>query len=375
MRGSVQKYTGTRGVSWSYVIDLGRTPDGKRDQKRKRGFATRKAAEESLQRELHDRRIGAYVEPTRLTVGEYLERWLIEAEGARLAHTMYTYRSIVRNRIAPHLGTIPLAKLGPIDVQGCYRALGAAGYAPKTIHLTHTVLRQALSQAVRWRLVPTNAADAGDLPTGRRKEIEAWTAGDARAFLAATAGDDRHALWRLLLDSGMRLGEALALVWADVDLAANTVAIRRTLTRTKGGGWIVGDAAKTRAGRRPVAITPPTVVALRVHRAAQAERRLRLGQAWVDEGFVFDRGDGGRPSPATVQHAFERAVAEAGVPRLTPHGCRHTSATLLILAGVPLKVVSDRLGHASMAITADVYGHVTAEADRSAADRLAELLG
>jgi integrase len=287
---------------------------------------------------------------------------------------MYAYRSIVRNRIAPHLGTVPLAKLGPLDVQGCYRALGVAGYAPKTIHLTHTVLRQALSQAVRWRLVPTNAAADADLPAGRRKEIEAWTAGDARAFLAATAGDDRHALWRLLLDSGMRLGEALALAWADVDLAADTVAIRRTLTRTKGGGWIVGDAAKTRAGRRPIAISPPTVVALRAHRAAQAERRLRLGQDWVNEGFVFDRGDGGRSSPATVQHAFERAVTNAGVPRLTPHGCRHTSATLLILAGVPLKVVSERLGHASVAITADVYGHVTAEADRSAADRLAELL-
>lgn len=375
MRGSIQKYSGKRGVSWSYVLDLGRTADGKRDQKRRRGFATRKAAEEAMQRELHDRRTGAYVEPTRLTVGEYLDRWLTEAEGGRLAHTMYAYRSIVRNRITPHLGTIPLAKLGALDVQGCYRALGAAGYAPKTIRLTHTVLRQALSQAVRWRLVPTNAADAADLPAARRNVIEAWTADQARAFLAATADDERHALWRLLLDSGMRLGEALALSWDDVDLAAGTVAVRRTLTRTKAGGWVVGEAAKTRAGHRPIAITSPTVAGLRAHRARQAERRLRSGSGWVDEGFVFDRGDGGRSSPATVQHGFERAVRAAGVPRLTPHGLRHSSATLLILGGVPLKVVSDRLGHATVAITADVYGHVTAEADRSAADRLSELLG
>jgi len=280
---------------------------------------------------------------------------------------MYTYRSIVQNRIIPHLGTVPLAKLGPLDVQGCYRALSEAGYAPKTVRLTHTVLRQALAQAVRWRLVSINAADAVDLPALRRKEIEAWTAGQTRAFLTNTTSNDHHALWRLMIDSGMRLGEALALSWDDVDLAAGAVVIRRTLTRTKGGGWIVGDAAKTRAGRRPIAVTPPTVAALRAHRAVQAERRLKLGAAWFDGGFVFDRGDGGRSSPATVQHAFARAVTEAGVPRITPHG-------LLILAGVPLKVVSDRLGHASVAITADVYAHVTAEADRSAAERMAELL-
>lgn len=374
MQGSIQKYSGKRGVSWCYVIDLGRTSEGHRDQKRRRGFSTRKAAQEAMQRELHERRAGAYVEPTTLTLGEYLAKWLAETEGGRLEHTVYAYRSIVRNRIAPHLGAVPLAKLAPLDVQGCYRRLGEAGYAPKTIRLTHTVLRQALAQAVRWRLVPTNAADAADLPVPRRKEVEAWSAEQARALLATTADDERHPLWRLLLDSGMRIGEALALTWDDVDLAAGTVAIRRTLTRTKAGGWVVGEAAKTRAGRRPIAVAPATVAGLRAHRARQAERRLLLGPAWEGEGFVFDRGDGGRSSPATVQQAFDRAVRGAGVPRLTPHGCRHTSATLLILAGVPLKVVSDRLGHASVAITADVYGHVTAAADRQAADLLADLL-
>jgi integrase len=222
--------------------------------------------------------------------------------------------------------------------------------------------------------VPTNAADAAELPSPRRKEFEAWTAEQARAFLLATINDDRHVLWRLLLDSGMRLGEALALTWDDVDLAAGTVAVRRTLTRTKAGSWIVGDAAKTRAGRRPIAVTAPTVAALRAHRARQAERRLALGPVWQDNGFVFDRGDGGRASPCTIRAAFERAVQAAGSPRITPHGLRHTSATLLILAGVPLKVISDRLGHATVAITADVYGHVTAEADRQAADSLDALL-
>ncbi len=374
MRGSVQKSTGKRGVSWCYVLDLGRTPEGKRDQKRRRGFPTRKAAEEALQRELHERRAGTYVEPTTVTVGDYLVRWLAETDRARSEHTTYAYTGIVRNRILPHLGPVPLAKLGPLDVQTCYRKLNEAGYAPKTVRLTHTVLRQALAQAVRWRLVPTNAADAAELPSPRRKEIEAWTAEQARAFLAVTAGDERHALWRLLLDSGMRLGEALVLAWDDVDLEAGAVAVRRTLTRTKGGGWVVGEAAKTRAGRRTIAITAPTVTALRAHRARQAARRLGLGPAWRDVGFVFDRGDGGRPSPATAQHHFEAAVRAARVPRITPHGLRHTCATLLILAGVPLKVVSERLGHASVAITADVYGHVTAEADRRAADCLADLL-
>ena len=375
MRGSVQKYAGKRGTSWCYVIDLGRTPEGKRDQKRRRGFPTRKAAEEAMQKELHERRAGTYVEPTHLTVGAYLERWLAEADAGWREATAYAYAGIVRNRIVPYLGDAPLAKLSALDVQACYRRLLEAGYAPSTVRLTHTVLREALEQAVRWRLIPANPCAAAKAPATQAVEPESWTAEEARAFLAATAGDDLARLWRLGLDSGMRLGELLALTWADIDFARGTVAVRRTLTPSRGGAWTIGDGPKSAKGRRSIPLAEATLAALRSHRARQTERRLLLGPDWHDLGLVFDRGNGEPCRPATVQARFERAVARAGVTPLTPHGMRHTMATLLLAAGVHPKIVQERLGHATIGMTLDRYSHVTMDMQRGAAGIMGDLLG
>ena len=374
MRGSVQKYQGKRGVSWCYVIDLGRTPDGKRDQKRRRGFATRKAAEEAMQRELHDRRSGAYVEPTTLTVGAYLERWLCEAGTGWRASTAYGYASIVRTRIAPNLGGVPLMKLTALDVQACYRRLLDPGYAPGTVRLTHAVLRESLEQAVRWQLLPSNPCAAVKLPAMDTTEPEAWTAEEARTFLVAAADSDLAPLWRLGLDSGMRLGELLALAWSDVDFGRGAAAVRRTLTRTGNGTWTIGDGPKSAKGRRSIPISEPTLAALRTQRARQAERRLLLGAAWHDLGLVFDRGDGQPCRPATLQRQFQLSVQQAGVPALTPHGMRHTMATMMLAAGVHPKIVQERLGHSSISMTLDRYSHVTMDMQRGAAGIVGGLL-
>jgi len=171
-------------------------------------------------------------------------------------------------------------------------------------------------------------------------------------------------MWRLGLDTGMWLGELLALTWDDVDLDRGLVAVRRTLTKDREGHWKLGEVAKTSSSRRSIPIGPARVVALRSIRPKQAEWRLRCGAAWVDHGLVFDRGNGNWLSPATARAVFDRAVAKAQVTVLTPHGMRHTMATLLLATGVHPKVVQDRLGHSSIQMTLDRYSHVSVSCSR-----------
>lgn len=150
-------------------------------------------------------------------------------------------------------------------------------------------------------------------------------------------------------------------------------AVRRTVTRTAAGAWKIGTAAKSRAGRRPIALTPATVAALIDHRAIQATRRAVLA-AWQDLDLVFDRGDGGRADPTTTRRALARAIAAAGLPPLTPHQLRHTNATILLAADVHPKIVQERLGHSSIAVTLDRYSHASTALQRQATERLAALL-
>lgn len=373
-KGSTGHYETRGGRRWCYVIELDRGADGRRRQKRKGGFATEDAAEKAMRKELVERDRGAYVDPATCTTGEYLAEWLAATAPIRAPATHHAYETIVRVRLLPAIGGVPLAKLTPLHVRRLYGELAAA-YAPKTLRATHNVLRQALAQAVAWRIVAANPTDGAAMPADkRRREIATWTGPQAHRFLEATAGDDLHALWRLLLDGGLRIGEALALPWSHVDLDRGLVRVRRTLTKTAEGRWAIGEDAKTAAGRRTIAVAPETVAALRAHRTRQKGRRLRAHGLWRDRDLVFARGDGGHLNPGTVRAALGRATARHGLPRLTPHGLRHTCASLLMMGGMPLKVVSERLGHESIAITADLYGHVTEEADRAAAAAIGAIL-
>jgi integrase len=302
---------------------------------------------------------GAFVVASKETVGEFLDRWLAASTPGWSEATIALYRGVIKNRLKPYLGGIRLDRLDALTIQDAYAKLTTAGYAPNTVLATHSVLDQALDRAVVWRMLPHNPTTGVTLPAAPRPTPEVWTAEEAAAFLAS-AHDDRFApIWRLGLDSGMRMGEMLALTWRDVDLKSGIVAVRRTVTRAIDHGWKIGEIPKTASSRRSIPLREATVAALRKQRVRQAELRLAGGDRWANLDLVFSRDNGEWIDPVVVRDAFDRAVERARVPPLTPHGMRHTMATLLLAAGVHPKIVQERLGHKSIKITLDRYSHVS----------------
>jgi integrase len=389
-----RKREGARGISWFYTFELGRDAAGKRLQRTRRGFETKKRCEAERAAELVDLRRGTHIEPSTTPLAQYLERWLAETAGNHSGATSYQYAVIVRTRIVPALGTVPLSQIDALTLSRFYRTL-AQVYAPTTVTATHTCLRAALRQAVKWRLIPRAPTDDVTLPVGKAKVKTVWSAEEARRFLASETPevlcapasqlpwgnrDVRPApiisctpLFRFLLDSLCRLGEALALTWADVDLERGTVTVNAT--RTVGGDGRAQTRTGTKAGNgRRIELMPETVNELSRHRIAQLERRLRLGPLWHDYDLVFERGDGRHWHPDSVRNLLRRACIEADVPILTPHGLRHSGATIAVAQGVPLHSVMRRLGHANIGLTANLYAHASPEADHQVAEALRRAL-
>lgn len=308
---------------------------------------------------LADIRNGRYVRPVRGTVGEYLtETWLPTRRVNLRESTALGYTKVIRRRIFPYLGDVQLGQLDAATLEHFYARLLSSGgkdgrpLAAKTVANTAGLLSVALGDAVRLKLLPHNVANDARLPSRRRREMDAWTEEDAGRFLASVAGDRWFPLWRLALATGMRRGELCGLRWRDVDIAARTVTVASTRVVAE---RVVEGEPKTSAGHRVVSIDADTVAALSAWRRFQAEERLLAGVAWKDHGLVFVDALGVPPHPETVTRWWREAVARAGVPAIRLHDARHTAATVMLRAGVPVKVVSQRLGHADVAVTMRVY--------------------
>lgn len=214
MQGSVRKYEGKRGTSWTYIIDVGRGADGKRMQRWRRGFSTRKAAEEAMQLELHQRRSGTYIEKSAETVGELLDRWLDTVARHKVkATTLEDYTLTVRKHLKPALGTIPVQALTPATVQKFYSDRLDAGLGSRTVQLCHLRLSQALALAVREGIITRNVCASTEKPRAKQKPGATWTGEEARAFLAEATEDTYWPLWLLALKTGLRRGELLGVRW------------------------------------------------------------------------------------------------------------------------------------------------------------------
>jgi integrase len=374
---------------WRVKVYIGRDAEGRRINRTETVRGSHTDAEVVLTRLLTEKDTGAPLDPSKETVATYLTRWLDVAAKPRLRpQTHKAYERIVQNDIIPHIGSRVLKKLSPMDVQRMYSDLLAGrrgaragdrkgrALSPRSVRYTHAVLHSALKQAVKWRLIRENVAEAVDLPKQQRQEMQTLSAAEAGRFLEHARKDRWYALWALLLGSGLRLGEALGLQWDDVDGGA--VQVRRSLTwaaKGKDQPWRLQEP-KTDQSRRVVALPGFVVEALKGHRIAQAKERLQIGDEYTDHGFIFATYTGTPIRPSNLlRRSFKPILTAAELPDIRIHDLRHTCATLLLAAREHPKVVQQRLGHASITLTLDLYSHAVPGMDEEAADKLEAMLG
>ena len=372
--------TKTKGTLYRYTFDAPRKPDGSRDPRTRRGFATEQAAWEAMQEHKRELRLSGYVDPSNETLDQYFARWMRDTQHGRRPSSNRGYVNSW-HEIPEAFRALPLVKITPTQVRALYADL-LTRYKPSTAQLVRSRLRSVLAAAHRERLIPFDPSVGIPMKISRDAEAEAsfdpenvWSIKEQVLFLQRTAAHPHHAMWRLMLDGGLRVGEALALTWADVDLEARTVRIQRTSTTDANGRHIIGKQPKTPTSRREIDLQPETVAALRWHATVQKTRRLECGPLWHPTNLVFDRGDGRLIQKSSVWLELKRTIAGIeGLRPLTPHGLRHTMAVTWIRAGVEPVAVSKRLGHSSVAFTLNVYAKVSREWQQSAMVRVAAFI-
>ena len=429
--------------TWWFVVDLAPGPKGRRRQAKRRGFATKKAAQEALDGIRVAARKGGYIPPARQRLGEFLvEDWLPAVRNRLDVDTWRSYERNIRVHVEPRIGGVPLqsldagmlnrfyaellesgraesagsprspelldralklrangvtltataahlrdeypqeaAKITKDAVAAMLRRLSAPrptvtpGLKPRTVRYIHTIIHAALKDAMRWSRVPMNAADRADPPSAKASkapEMMAWTHDQLGDFLEMMQGDRYRFPLLFLATTGCRRGEALGLRWSDVDLDRAVVSIRQQLTQS-------GFKPRTKSDKpRVIELDTATVAELRRWRADQARERLLLGEGYHDEGLVFCFANGRPYSPERFSREFDRRLSRPpfrdAVPRIRLHDLRHTWATLALVAGVDVKIVSERLGHSSPMITWQTYQHVIVGMQTDAAERVASLI-
>lgn len=354
--------------------------------KRRQPMVTFRGKKEAAEKKLRDLcsavENGTHVEASKVTLGQWLIAWIEVRKPSVRPATYDRYKGIIDNTInkAP-VSTLPIQKIRPVHIETYYATLKLSA-STRTLH--HTILYSALKKAERDRLIPSNPArDLEARPRRTRGKSEdarqhCWNVTEAQKFLSAAnaAGPQPAAFYGLALHTGMRKGELCGLMWTDVNLDTRKVQVVRSLSK-----GVVGEDGKpvcgpTKTGQvRTITIDQHTADLLRVHRAAQREARMAKGPAYHDHGLVFCRDDG---APLLINNLGQREYAAlikaAKVRRIKFHGMRHTCATLLLQAGTPVQVVSERLGHSKVSMTLEVYAHVLPDMQAGAADALGALL-
>lgn len=327
-------------------------------------------AQTYLNKVLRERDLGRRVEGIAITLNEYLNRWLETAAKPKLREKSYqSYESLLRRYIRPLQGERMLSEICPLDVQDVYQKMIDHGLSSRTIRYTHSVLRSAMRQAIRWRLLAQDPTDGAQLPRLRRREMRVLSAVQSRIFLSAALKTHYGSVFAVALTTGMRPSEYLALKWQDVDWDRGTVSVVRTLVRTA-GAWRFAETKRARS-RRIIKLQEWVLETLR---DLQARTIQREGISWPDAEPIFATPSGRSIHSDKLAKKFKAILRQAGLPIIRLYDLRHTSATLALAAGVPPKVVAEQLGHASAAFTLDVYSHLLPHMQEQAAMKVEQLL-
>jgi integrase len=364
---------------WAIVIDVRDPATGRRRRKWHSFTGTKRQAQIECARLISALQGGTYLEPAKVTVAAHMERWLEHVRPQVSPKTFERYCGVVRGNILPALGGILLTKLQPAQISEAYakalgngRRDGKGGLSPASVLYMHRLLKEALAVAVsEWRLLPWNPADSIKAPKVKRKNMRALDTAETATLLEAAREYRLFTPVMLSVTCGLRRGEICALRWRNVDLAAEQLSINRSTEQTKAGI----REKETKAGRgRTVALTRLSIEELCRHKARQAEELLRLGIQLSDEMYVVAQVDGNPLKPNSLTHEFARFIAGTGLPRVRFHDLRHSHATHMLASGVHPKIAQERLGHATIATTLDLYSHVLPGMQADAASRVDEVL-
>jgi integrase len=365
--------------SWAYRLELESDSGGHRQTLRRFGFDTRKAAQDALDEARGKTDRG--VDPQRrITVGDYLTEWLSGKADIR-ATTRRSYAQHVSDYLVPHLGRIEIGQLRRAHVEAMFAAIGLKAATAQRVRAT---LRSALTDAEREGLVLTNAARLARLETGKRPKVTVLEPEELGKLLDHVAADRLSAFYESVAGTGTRRGEALALRWQDLDLDHGVLTVRQQLVQLpgrhpcphcEGHKGIVFAAPKTASGEhRRIDLDSTTVRALLAHKLLQDIERDSLGNAYSDHGLVFASEIGDPLHPDEITKRFAELCDEAGVRKVRLHDLRHGRASLLLAAGADIAVVSKILGHGSIGITADTYGHLLEGVGRAASEAASALV-
>ena len=363
--------------SWRLKYDLGRDPTtGKRIIKFKTVRGSKRDAQRELRNLLDAVDQGRHVDPGKLTLGQYLDEWL-EGRGHALASkTAERYGDHIRDHIKPEIGHIHLAKLTALNLNGFYARMlksgrldGRGGLASRTVWHFDRLLHKALRDAVRQRLIAFNPADEVERPKVEKRRPTTLTPAGFLELLKVAEGTRQYAAIVLIFTGGVRRGELLALRDRDFHLDSSKVEIVRSLSETKAKGLFFKEP-KSKSSIRRITLPASTVEVLRRHRLALMQDRLKLGLGWSEEVLLFGTVDGNPIRPRNFTKEFCRLAKKAGLVGISPHAGRHGHLTQLLELEVHPKIAQARAGHASIAVTLDIYSHVTDSMQGRAAERI-----
>jgi integrase len=375
VNGSVYRRTDTD--MWAYRFDIGPDPlTGRRRTRSKTGFGTKKDAAAAMRIAMSAHERGRSVRASRRSMEDFLTEWHKAVRPALRPTTWVNYSDYLNAYVFPVIGETAIQDLTPIRLNLLYahllesgRVKSRGGLAPKTVQNVHRMLHRALRDAVKWDVIARNVAEDASPPRVRRPKPTIWTTEQLGLFVTHIADDRFYALWLLVVTTGFRRGELAGLRRCDIDLEHGRVA--PNAPRVVVAGRAEESDPKTRSGERSLALDPTTWSALRAYVGDWTVERDQLGQ---DTELLFVWPNGRPIHPDTITSLFHRHCAAAGLPRIRLHDVRHSYATAALKAGIPPKVISERLGHATAAFTLQTYTHVIPGMDEAAAASVAELI-
>jgi integrase len=363
---------------WAIVIDVRDPQTGQRKRRWHSFEGTKRQAQVECARLLTEMKNGTSVDPSRMTVAAFLERWIEHMDGQVSPRSHERYAELCRKNLAPLVGGLMLTKLQPAHISAAYakalasgRRDGSGGLSARTVTHMHRVLREALQQAVGWQLLARNPADAVKPPKVERALMRTYDLAQTAELITAMRGTRFFVPVLLAVLCGLRRGEIAALRWGQIDLTTGQLSVTQSAEQTR-----VGVRYKEPKSGRPrtVALSETVIEELRAYRIKQAQELLRLGLRVTETTFVCTREDGQPLRPHTLTHDWERKLSKTALPRIRFHDLRHAHATHLLSSGVHPKVASERLGHSKVGITLDLYSHVLPGMQADAVARVDEAL-